>query len=80
MYGEAILEEYRQDNVIRTNNQLKNSYTVLYTKYVYGLRTLDDIEISINMQGEIIGINALYLGVFNNIEKELNKEQIDNRF
>ena len=78
LYGESILDEYRQDRIIRTESQLTNDYTVLYTKYVHGLPTLDDIEISINMHGELISVNALYLGVFDNSEKELTQVQIDN--
>ena len=78
LYGSTVLSEYQQTNVIRTDDQLKNSYTVVYTKYVYGLQTEDDISITLNMQGEIIGINASHLGVFNNAENELSKEHIDN--
>ena len=56
----------------------KKLLTHQHTKYVYGLQTEDDVSITLNMQGEIIGINASHLGVFNNAENELSKEHIDN--
>ncbi|MBQ3490562.1 MAG: hypothetical protein IJA86_08225 [Clostridia bacterium] len=80
LYGKNILNDYVFDQVIFTNNQMYVQYSVIYRKYVHGMPTNDDISLSFNMQGKLIAVNSLLLGVYDDAEEHLTKEQIDNAF
>ena len=78
MYGEDILNQYVFDEVVFTDNQMTTRYGIIYRKYVHGIPTNDQMSISFNMNGEVLSINARLLGVYDNAEKDITKEQIDN--
>ncbi|MBE6649653.1 MAG: hypothetical protein E7614_09120 [Ruminococcaceae bacterium] len=78
VYGKDIFNEYVFDYVLFTDNQSTKRYSVVYTKYVHGIPTNDMIQMGFNLNGNLISINALMLGVYDNAEKDITKEQIDN--
>ena len=78
LYGQNILKEYTFEETIYTNTDNMVQYTVIYRKYVWGTPTDDSIQISINMSGKVVAINAKNLGLFSNAEKLLTKDSIDN--
>ena len=73
LYGSNVLKEYK--HWITTTKD--SCYYVAYSKYVYGILTNDDIEIGINMKGEIVSINARYKGILAGIEKEVSQKDIE---
>lgn len=78
VYGKDIFNEYVLDYVLFTDNQSRKRCSVIYTKYVHGIPTNDMIQLGFNLKGELIAINSLMLGVYDNAEKDITKEQIDN--
>ena len=78
VYGKDIFNEYVFDYVLFTDNQSTKHCSVVYTKYVHGIPTNDMIQLGFNLKGELIAINSLMLGVYDNAEKDITKEQIDN--
>ena len=77
VYGENASEEYAYDTTLYTDSPLGVHYTVVYRKHVLGVPTQDAIQISVNRRGEIVGINAKYLGMFSLAEEQLTKQDID---
>ena len=77
VYGENASEEYAYDTTLYTDSPLGVHYTVVYRKHVLGVPTQDAIQISVNRRGEIVGINAKYLGIFSLAEEQLTKQDID---
>lgn len=51
-------------------------YTVVYRKYVWGTPTNDTIQISVNMKGDVAGVNAKSMGMFSLAEEQLSKDSI----
>ena len=77
VYGENAAKEYAYDTTLYTDSPLGVYYTVVYRKHVLGVPTRDAIQISVNRRGEIVGINAKYLGMFSLAEEQLTKQDID---
>ncbi len=77
VYGDSASEEYAYDTTLYTDSPLGVYYTVVYRKHVLGVPTQDAIQISVNRRGEIVGINAKYLGMFSLAEEQLTKQDID---
>ena len=78
LYGELAQQEYEYESTLHTDTQQKVGYSVVYRKYVWGVRTNDSIQISVNMKGDIMAINAKSLGMFSLAESQITKEEIDN--
>ena len=76
LYGETAQLEYAYETTIFTDNDSTVQYTVVYRKYVWGTPTNDAIQISINMKGDIVSINALNLGMFSLAENQIQKTAI----
>ena len=51
---------------------------MVYRKYVWGTPTNDAIQISVNRNGEVVGVNAKYLGMYSLAENQIEKEAIAN--
>jgi hypothetical protein len=80
LYGSDTLNEYvvtLSFPTVSEGNRTEYKYTVVYTKYVYGLPTSDNIQITMNMLGELDAINAVKKGSLANAEKHLSKEEVD---
>ena len=77
VYGENAFEEYAYDTTLYTESPLGVYYTMVYRKHVCGMPTQDAVSISVNRRGEIVGINAKYLGMFSLAEAKLTKQDID---
>ena len=75
LYGSNILNEYKRQPTIMYQNT--NCYAVCYSKYVHGMLTNDDIEIGVNMKGEVVTINAYYKGTLAGIENEVSQKDIE---
>lgn len=78
LYGESAGQEYSYDTTVYTDDQSVTQYTVVYRKVVWGMPTNDAIQISVNMKGEIVGINAKYLGMYSSAENDIQKSDLDN--
>ena len=76
LYGEEAATEYPHDTTLFTDSELGVFYSVVYRKQVWGMPTKDAIQISVNMQGEILDINAKYLGLFSLAETRLTEKNI----
>ena len=76
LYGEEAAAEYPHDTTLFTDSELGVFYSVVYRKQVWGMPTKDAIQISVNMQGEILGINAKYLGLYSLAETRLTEKNI----
>ena len=76
-YGEDMLREYDFERVIYTDDRERHEYTVVYTKYIHGMPTNDSIQIGFNMRGEVLSINAMLMGIYNDAEKDVSKKQIE---
>ena len=76
LYGENAQQEYVYEQTIYTDTELAVQYTVVYRKYVWGTPTNDAIQISVNMNGEVVGVNAKYLGMYSLAENQIEKEAI----
>lgn len=78
LYGELAQQEYVYESTLNTATQQKVGYCVVYRKYVWGVRSEDSIQISVNLKGDIVSINAKSLGMFSLAESQITKEEIDN--
>lgn len=76
LYGDKSRNEYAYDNTIYTDSKLEVIYTVVYRKYVWGTPTNDSIQISVNMKGNVVGVNAKYMGMFSSAEEQVSKDSI----
>lgn len=76
LYGEIVQREYAYETTIFTDTDSTVQYTVVYRKYVWGTPTNDAIQISINMKGDIVSINAKHLGMFSLAENQIQKTAI----
>lgn len=76
LYGETVQQEYTYETTVFTDNDFHLIYTVVYRKCVWDTPTNDAIQISINMQGDVVGINALNLGMFSLAENQIEKSAI----
>lgn len=76
LYGDDVLDEYVFTNVIFTNDSLKKCYTVVYTRLVHDVQTNDSIQLSFNMQGNLISINAKLLGIYSTASTDLSEQQL----
>ena len=77
LFGENAVKDYKR-MTIRTNDTMRDTYSVYYVRTVHGIETQDAISVTINMQGQIGAVNANFFGLFANAENEITKEQIDN--
>lgn len=75
VYGQDADQEYIYTEICDGNPYPNN---VIYTKYVWGVPTNDTIVISLNGNGELGYINARMLGAYNDAEKNVTKEEVDN--
>lgn len=78
VFGAKIAAEYSRRVVIKPKNSSFSAYTVVYTKYICGYPTTDDIEITYNTKGNLMSINAKTLGVFDTIEDRITAKKIEN--
>lgn len=76
LYGEDVKNEYIYATTVYTDSQSVRHYTVVHRKYVWGTPTNDEIQISVNMRGEVVGINAKNLGLFSHAEEQVEKKAI----
>lgn len=76
LYGETVQQAYTYEQTIYTDTELAVQYTVVYRKYVWGTPTNDAIQISVNRNGEVVGVNAKYLGMYSLAENQIEKEAI----
>ncbi len=77
LYGSSIQEEYLYDTTVQKDSRHDVHHTVVYRKYVWGVPTKDKIQISVNMKGDVVALNAIMLGVFSQAEDQLTKKEID---
>ncbi len=77
LYGESVAREYVLDDIVFTDTPLTKAYTVVYTKYVYDIPTNDKIQLSYNMQGDLVTVNAKLLGVYDDATDHLSPKQIN---
>lgn len=75
VYGAAISDEYTYETTANYADSLL--YCVVYRRYVWGIPSLDSIQIAMNLKGEVISINARYLGMFSDAQECIEKESID---
>jgi hypothetical protein len=76
LYGANTLNEYKHRKTTKVENNGK-FYVNVYSKYVHGVLTNDDIEVCVNMKGEVTSINALYKGTLAGIENEVSQKDIE---
>ena len=76
LYGDDIFNEYDDVSVFFSENSIQKGYAVVYTKNVYGIPTNDNLQIFLNMKGEVISVNAKNIGIYDDAEESLSKEQI----
>ena len=76
LYGSNTLNGYKHW-ITTKKEENRKIYTVVYSKYLHGILTNDDIEIRINMKGEVVSINALYKGTLLGIENEVSQKDIE---
>lgn len=77
IYGSESLKNYSFEiSLVETQNE--KYYKAEYSRYVYGLKTEDNLSLKINMEGKLASFTALKRGTMNNAEQDLTKEEIDN--
>ena len=76
LYGSNTLNEYKHSITTKVEEDMK-FYALCYSKYVHGLLTTDDIEICVNMKGEVTSVNALYKGTLAGIENAVSQKDIE---
>ena len=76
LYGETVQQAYTYEQTIYTDMEPAVQYTVVYRKYVWETPTNDAIQISVNRNGEVVGVNAKYLGMYSLAENQIEKETI----
>ena len=76
LYGSNTLNGYKHW-ITTKKEENRKIYSVVYSKYLHGILTNDDIEIRINMKGEVVSINALYKGTLLGIENEVSQKDIE---
>lgn len=76
LYGDKSKSEYTYEDTVYTDSELVVQYTVVYRKYVWGTPTNDTIQISVNMKGDVVGVNAKSMGMFSLAEEQLSKDSI----
>lgn len=74
MYGNETASVYRLDSTIET----QSLYRFIFTRYLYGYPTNDQIIIFINKNGELYGINAETLNVYDDVVKVIGEKDIKN--
>ncbi len=77
-YGESAKNDYLYETAVFTDTELTVHYTIVYRKFVWGIPTSEAIQISVNLKGDIVGVNAKSLGLFSGSETELKKEELEN--
>lgn len=78
LYGETTKQEYSYETAVFTDTRLGTHYTVVYRKFVWDVPTNDSIQITVNMNGEIIGVNAKHFGMFSSSESQVSSEELQN--
>ena len=78
LYGTDTLQEYRYETTFCSRDEHRDEYTVLYIKYVWDIPTDEQINVTMNMNGEISCVNAKLLGLYSTAEKDLSKTDIEN--
>jgi hypothetical protein len=78
LYGTDTLQEYRYETTFCSQDEHRDEYTVLYIKYVWDIPTDEQINVTMNMNGEISCVNAKLLGLYSTAEKDLSKTDIEN--
>lgn len=78
LYGQQTIDGYVFDEVVYTDTSLKKGYTVVFRKFVYAIPTNDTIQISFNMVGELLSINASLIGIYDGLENSITQDQIIN--
>ncbi|MBE6592860.1 MAG: hypothetical protein E7642_02570 [Ruminococcaceae bacterium] len=81
MYGAEVFNGYKHKNTLASKadrSEEQDGYSVTYQRSVFGYPTSDDITISLNMNGDLLAVNAKGKGMLANAEKDITKEQIDN--
>ena len=76
LYGRDTLNEYVV-TLCESGIGTVHTYVFVYTRYIHGLPTSDDIEVTLNMLGEVYSVNATTKGSLKNAEKHLYKEEVD---
>ena len=78
LYGETAKQEYAYETAVFTDTRLGTHYTVVYRKFVWDVPTNDSIQITVNMNGDIIGVNAKHFGMFSSSESQVSSEELQN--
>ena len=78
VYGQEALNGYEYDGAMKSDTQTAKQISVAYVRKVWGFKTEDSISVVLNMQGELISINAIGKASMLNAEEEVTKEEIEN--
>lgn len=78
LYGADILKEYQGEYLLLTGTFGLVTHSFRYSRHAYGLRIQDTIEIDVNLQGKIKRIHAYNKDRFENFEKEITQQDVDN--
>ncbi len=78
LYGEETASKYTFTETVLTETEDQKHIGVIYTRYICGYPTTDEIQFMYSMQGELCKIYASKLGIFDPIESSITSEKLQN--
>lgn len=77
-YGSQFFEEYPHYVITHSQNNRRFTLAVVYQKYICGYPTTDEVIVKYNMNGELVALNAMTKGIFEDVESSITAEKIAN--
>ncbi len=77
LYGEKMLSEYELKSVTEQIDESNSLLCVTYTRYLHGYPTEDELRVKFNRKGELVFLNADYMGYYQHLNKQISKKQIE---
>lgn len=80
LYGEEIFERYPEVSAVYSENNAGRDKTfhVHFEKKIFGMDTRDQISLTFNMSGHLLGITASEMGTMSSAQQDLTQRDIDN--
>ena len=76
-YGEEALKEYSIESVSNVDTATRKTIKVFFRRSVYGYGTVDTVSFTMNQKGELWAVLAETIFLFNDVENEVSKTEIE---
>lgn len=77
-YGSQFFAEYPHYAIAHSQDNRRFTLAVVYQKYICGYPTTDEVIVKYNMNGELVALNAMKKGIFDDVESSITADKIAN--